>query len=281
MGYRPAHPHLTQQEIIMMAMQIPYRPYTQCWLLPALCLLLLTTPSAHAQDTPDETLVAQLLSHYRQITSVSCDVRRDVVTPEGTMRWLSRVYFKYPNRLHAANAAPLPRLIIADGTTMFQHTSGQSRGFRRPLGDLDETMRVNLQRVPGTLMEHLVRLQHAPEEVLEPTPDAAIRRAYTTEQVYVILEADDQYRLKRMQFHAASDQGRRTAEITCDGFEEVIPDVWIAMRHESIVHIGEHTVRERIRFSDYEANIPLPEDIFRADKHYADEIEWVESFDQL
>jgi outer membrane lipoprotein-sorting protein len=245
------------------------------------CLILGAAHTLLAQTAPAEHFVSRIIAHYRQIESVSCDVRRDVSTPEGSMRWLSRVYFAQSNKLHAANAAPLPRLIISDGTTMFQHASGQARGFKRPVADLEPVMQINLARVPGTLMEHLLRLQHAPETLLEPTASAPIRRSYATEQVIAIIEADDQYRLLTMQFHDARDTQRLTAEIVCEEFEEVIPGVWISMLHQSTVHVGEHTVRERIRLSNYQANQALPEDIFNAGKHYSSAIEWVDSFDDL
>jgi len=251
----------------------------------AVLLLLTATPArtdtvAVTAGTP-ETFVRQLLQHYARITTVSCDVRRDVETPEGNIRWLSRVYYAPTNRLHAANAAPLPRLIIADGETMFQHTAGQPRGFRRPIADLDPNMLINLQRVPGTLMEYLLRLQDAPEQILDPTPEGHIRRAYDTGQIYAVLEADPSLRLQRIRFFDAANRDSQTAEIICEGFEQVLPDVWIPMRHQATVQFGEHTVRERTRFSNYQANQPLPPDIFQADKHYADNIEWVDSFDQL
>ncbi len=265
----------------------PTRPPTPARLAwRKVCLLALVAHgisaiTGHAGTNTTETLVQQLLHQYAQVETVSCDVRREVTTPEGDIRWLSRVYFQQPDRLHAANAAPLPRLIIADGETMFQHTSGQPRGFRRPIADLDQNMLINLRRVPGTLMEYLTRLQDTPEEILEPTPDAPIRRAYEAEHVFAVLEADVHTRLRRILFYDAKNRERQTAEITCDGFEEVAPGIWIAMQHQATVHVGENTIRERTRFSNYQANLPIPPEIFVANEHYADTIEWVDAFDQL
>lgn len=234
-----------------------------------------------AEPKHEETLAQKLLRQYRQIESASCDVRRDVTTSEGSIRWLSRVYFRQSNQLHAANAAPLPRLIIADGTMMYQHQSGAERGFRRLIADLDINMRINLERVPGTLMEHLIRLKDTPEIELNSSPEAAIRRAYDAEHVYAILEVDEQYRLHRMLFYNAQDQTKKTGKIRCESFQEVLPKVWIAMQHSASFYLGENTVRERTRFTNYEVNIPIPEDTFSPDAHYADDIEWVDSFDQL
>ena len=265
------------------------KPYsrTTCHLMPTLLLagacLLLVPPTmntrAFADDAP--SLVAQLLLQYRQIESVSCEVRRDILTPEGTIRWLSRVYYQTPDRLHAANASPLPRLILSDGETMYQHNAGQPRGFRRALEDLDETMRINLHRIPGTLMDHLLRIEHAPEIPLEPTADAPIRRAYETTSTYVVLEADEHNRLLRVNFFNTQDRNNPIGTIMCDAFEEVIPGVWIAMSHQISFRSGKNDIQERIRFSQYKANEQLPADIFNPDAFFPPAVEWVDSFDQL
>ena len=234
-----------------------------------------------AEPKHEETLAQKLLRQYRQIESASCDVRRDVTTSEGSIRWLSRVHFRQSNQLHAANAAPLPRLIIADGTMMYQHQSGAERGFRRPIADLDINMRINLERVPGTLMDHLLRLEHVAETPLEASPDAPIRAAYAAEHVFAILEADEQLRLHRILFYDAGNHSQKTGEITSEGFVEVIPEVWVPMHHRATFYVGENTVRERIRISNFQANILIPDQKFTPAAHFADDIEWVDAFDLL
>ena len=249
------------------------------------CSIILLGPVSgvlQADEEADETpLVQKLIEQYQSIESVSCDVRRDVTTPEGTIRWLSRVYFQADNKLHAANARPQPRLILADGETMYQHSADEPRGFRRAIEDLNQNMRINLSRVPGTLMDHLLRLTDAPETVLDASEDAPIRRAYEAEHVYAILEADEKYRLRRVLFYQSQDRTNRTAEIVCDAFEEVLPDTWIAMQHRSSFYIEDTTIRERTRFTNYEVNLSIPEEKFRAEAHFSSDIEWVDSFDQL
>jgi hypothetical protein len=235
----------------------------------------------HATLDTQKTFVQQQMLQYAQIETVSCDVRRDVVTPDGTIRWLSRVYFQKPDRLYAANAAPLPRLVISDGTTMFQHAAGHPRGFRRPLAELEEPMRINLNRIPGTLMEHLQRLEAIPETILEPTAEAPVRRAYETGHVYAILEADAQQRLMRILFYDIADRNRQTGEITCEAYEEVISGVWIAMQHQISVSLGSGTIQERIRFTNYEANHTIPETKFQVKGNFPESVEWVDSFDKI
>jgi len=262
--------------------QFPLRqPNAKAILLTAAIFLLSALQKSTAASNDAPTLVQTLLGRYAKIASLMCDVRRDVTTPDGSIRWLSRVYFQQGNHLHAANARPQPRLILADGSTMYQHIADAPRGFRRAIADLDDNMRINLERIPGTLMEHLIRLKDIPEIKLEPSTEAAIRRAYKTEHVYAILEADEQYRLHRMLFYNAQDQTQKTGKIRCESFQEVLPGVWIAMQHHATFYMGENTLQERTRFTNYEVNIPIPEDTFSPDAHYADDIEWVDSFDQL
>ncbi len=256
----------------------PNRPLSVCAILALLLLFAGRTGTAYAGDEPP--LVMQLLQQYRQIETVSCDVRREVKTPDGAIRWLSRVYYQAPDKLHARNAAPLPRLVISDGKTMYQHNEGQPRGFRRPLEDLDETMQINLHRIPGTLMDHLSRIGDAPESPLEPTPDAPIRRAYETRNTYIILEADEKGRLLQVYLFDAKQRNEPVGTIVCEAFEEVIPNVWIPMSHRITFRSGEHTIEERIRFSQYHANQELPEHIFTPGNFFPD-VEWVDSFDQL
>jgi len=245
-----------------------------------LCFTVTVSPS-HANEQEEPTLVQTLLNQYAAIESVACDVRRDVTTPDGTIRWLSRVYYRKENQLHAANARPQPRLIIADGNHMYQHTANEPRGFKRAIDDLDRNMRINLKRIPGTIMEHLLRLKDTPETVLEPSSEAPTRRAYEAEHVYAILEADDQYRLLRILFFQAQDQNQKTGEIVCEQYEEVLPGTWIAKQHHATFYIGDNTVRERTRFTNYEVNVAIADEKFLPAAHFSDEIEWVDSFNKL
>lgn len=235
-----------------------------------------------ADEEPKTANVVQtLLEQYEHIRTVQCDVRREMVTPKGSIRWLSQVYFDNAGKLHAANAAPISRRIISDGTTMFQHTEGHPRGFKRAITNLNETMTHNLQRVPGTLMEHLQRLAHIEEMHLEATENAPIRRRYQTDKIQAVLEADAQYRIHTIRFYNTQKPEVPTAEVTCSQYQEVTENIWIPMLHQTIVQAGKNQIRERIRFTNYVANKPLPEDIFNAKKHFKDNIEWVNAFDQL
>lgn len=228
----------------------------------------------------ESTWLEQLLAGYDQIESVTTDVRRDISNEDGNIRWLSRVYFQRPDRMHSENFIPLPRRIIADGEEMFQHNAGHPRGFRRRIEDLDETMLYNLRRVPGTAMEHLFRLQGAPEEVLPGTEEYPVRHAYTVNDVYVIIEADAEERPVRIGFYTGPDREQMTGEIISSHFEEVLDGVWIGMRQQSQVTVDGKVTREMVRFGNYEVNMEIPPRLFDADVFF-EGVRWVDRFDQL
>jgi hypothetical protein len=247
-------------------------------------LITLCSPfllSLAAEDESRTNLVDTILQKYNAIHTVQCDVRREMITPKGSIRWLSRVYFDTAGKLHAANASPISRLIIADGETMFQHTAGQTRGFKQAITNLNETMLFNLQRIPGTAMEHLKRLENISETTLEPKKSAAKRSRYETGHIIAILEADAQNRIQSIRFYDTKKPEMQTAEVTYSQYEEVLEGIWIPMIHQTVVQAGESEIRERIRFTNYVANTPLPAGIFDATKHFEDDVEWVDSFDQL
>ncbi len=241
-----------------------------------LIMACLVVGGAHAEST----WLADLLAGYARIETVSCDVRRDVSNQDGDIRWLSRVLFQQPDRLHVENFSPLPRRIIADGAVMYQHNEGHPRGFRRAINDLDETMLLNLRRVPGTLMEHLLRLQQVDEIVLSREDDGSVLRAYKVDDVYVVIQADERDRLTEIRFYAGPDREQLTGSVICTHFEEVLDGVWIAMRHQVEVTAVGVTTRERVRFSNYEVNVDIPDRLFDADLFF-DGVRWVDRFDRL
>lgn len=227
-----------------------------------------------------DTLAERLIERYEEIETVTCDVRRDVSNEDGRMRWLSRVHYQRPDRLHVENHAPLPRRIIADGETMYQHIDGQPRGFRRRIDELDEPMRQGLIKVPGTAMEHLLRLRGAPESEWAGDGEFPIRRGYETDRLFVVLHADDAYRLGRIEFYRSADRSERTAEIDFSDFEEVLDGVWIPMVHQGRFRWGEIESGETTRISNMTVNEPIPQHLFNANAFFED-VEWVDQFDDL
>jgi len=228
-----------------------------------------------------DTLVARLLASYEKIQTVTCDIRRDIGNKDGEMRWLSRVYYARPDRLHVENFAPLPRRIIADGQSLFQHNEGQPRGFRQYIDQLNEVMLLNVRKVPGTAMEHLFRISDAPEEKMEdgegPYP---IRRGYATPGLFVVLFADVEGRLGRIELREAKKRDKVTAQIDFESFEEVMDGVWIPMLHRGEYVLGDVTSTEVIRITNYKANEPIEAKQFDAPGFFTN-VEWTSNFEDL
>lgn len=240
------------------------------------CLLCLTLSSGA------ETLVDQLIERYERINTVTCDVRRDITNDDGRMRWLSRVHFKRPDRLHVENHAPLPRRIIADGQRMYQHNEGHPRGFRKAIAELPGPMLDGLRKVPGTVMDHLFRIQKEEEMVLDSEGGAyPIRRGYEADNLYVVLESDEEWRLGRMSFYESADRTTLTAAFEFEAFVEVLDGVWIPMVHRGRFYVGGLENEETTRISNYAVNTPVPDHLFDADLYFPDDIEWVDQFDEL
>lgn len=230
-------------------------------------------------DVQAETLVDRLIALYEQVDTVTCEVRKDAETPEGNVRWLSRVQYQRPDRLHVENYVPIKRRIISDGTTMFQYNDGFPRGFRSPIADLSEPMLHSLRKVPGTAMEHLFRLNGVPETVLEGDGAFPIRRAYAA-KIYVVLHADEQNRLGRIEFYDAADHARLTGEVDFSEFQEVIKGVWIPMMHVARFTVNGQESKEITRITNFTANEPIAGSFFVAEPFFP-EVEWVARFEDL
>jgi hypothetical protein len=250
----------------------------------AACLLAsgVFMSSVRAEEAPSPTTAERLLAGYEQIASLRCDLRREVQGPEDSLRWLSRIYYQRPDRLHAVNIEPLPRLIIADGTTMYQHNEGQPRGFRAPLADLDDVMLANLRKIPGTPMEHLFRLQGLPEKDAGHDAEADVRFfEYETDQVICVLSIDAQDRLTRLRLYTKQDRETPAVDISYRHQLEVLPGVWMAQLQVSEIRMGEIQTRETVRLSNLEINPELDASLFDASQYFPEAVEWVNRFEDL
>ncbi|MBM4153286.1 MAG: hypothetical protein FJ220_07180, partial [Kiritimatiellaceae bacterium] len=133
------------------------------------------------------TEVERLLNEYRQIKTLTCQIRRTVSGQQGDIQFMSRVYWQNDDRFHAENLTPISRRIISDGTRFYSYAEGDSKGFSRPVNDLSERMLLSLRQIPGTPMDNLLRLVKYEEQILEPI-DGLRRTAYRTEKQYVICQ---------------------------------------------------------------------------------------------
>lgn len=227
-----------------------------------------------------ETLVDKLLADYESVRTVRCDVRRIVETPAGVVRHLSHVYFERPDRLHVQNVSPVERRYVADGEKLFYYVTGDPRGYAQEIEQLPRSWLVELRKVPGTAMEHLLRLVGAPEQELPPTEAYPVRKGYAFETGFAVLSVDAAGRLARIEFFDSPEMGSKWAQYEYTDFAEVCPGVWIACTHCAWVKRGAEELREMARFENLVVNEAIDPQLFVPARFFQG-VEFVDSFDKL
>jgi hypothetical protein len=225
--------------------------------------------TALASTAPaEETQVEKQLAAYRQIRTLSCEIRKDTQMPEGEGRMLSRVYFEQPNRVHVENATPVKRRILCDGATLYYYVEGEPKGISSPVGRLKDDMSIQTRAVPGTAMEHLLRIQKGAETNLPPATGFPERKGYALPGLFAVLSLDATGRLARIEYFRSPDRAEKVAQYDFSMFEEVLPGVWIPLRHDGAILSGRVKATESRRISSLAVNRPLPEGIFDPKKHF-------------
>lgn len=227
-----------------------------------------------------QTLAERLLVQYDPIRSVTCAIRRDVEGPGGSMRMLSRVYYQKPDRLHVDQSTPIPRRIVADGTTFYSYIEGDPKGFSRPVEKLSEEMLTNLRKVPGTAMEHLMKLRGVPEKDMDATPEFPVRRGYEAEKVFVVLSLDATGRLVRIEFYSTPSMTEKTAQYDYSAFQEVAGGAWVPCLHKGAFNVGGVASEETTRVDNLVVNEPIAPNLFVAGPFFKD-VEFVDEFERM
>ncbi len=215
-----------------------------------------------------ETVAEQLLAGYEAIETLSCDFRRETKSPAATGRRLSRVYYQRPDMLHVDNFSPIRRRIVSDGTNFFSYIEGDPKGFSRPVTELDGEWLDSLRNVPGTPMEHLVKLRGIADEELEGDETYPVKRGYQAEKVYAVLSLDAEGRLALIEFFASANRKIKTAEYRYRGFVEATPGVWVSGLIEATLWINRDEIRETSRLSNLTVNEPVAASLFVPDNFF-------------
>jgi hypothetical protein len=240
-----------------------------------IAVLGLLAAAAHAG-----TLADQLLAGYARIASVSCEIRKDSESSAGKVRMLSRVHYQRPDRLHVENVTPLPRRIVADGTNLYSYIEGDPRGFCRPIDRLDGDMLVELRKVPGTAMDHLLRLRGAAETRLEPAPGFPVRRGYDQGKVFTVLSLDATGRLARIELFTGPDLRQKRAQYDYSAFQPAGEGVWIPCLHQAEFELNGETARETVRVDNLSVGRPIPPGLFVAAPFFK-EVRFVDRFEDM
>ena len=225
-------------------------------------------------------LVDDLLAGYARIQSVSCEVVKDTESAQHSVKTLSRVFYERPDRLNVENISPLQRRIVSDGTNFFSYVPGDPKGFARPVAKLEADMVIPLRKVPGSPMEHLLRIRGVPEQVLPGLPEFPMRRGHAMTNTFVVLDMDASNRLARIEFFTDASCSNRTAQCEYSGFQEALPGVWLATLHRTTLTLGGLESHETSRYYKLSVNTPLSRDLFNPRLFFKD-VSFVSSFDEI
>jgi len=235
---------------------------------------------ALAAPAAETTLAEKLCVSYTQVESVSCRVRKTSEVDGKTATLLSQVYYQRPDRMHVENIAPVRRRIIADGRQFYYYVEGMAKGFSAPLTKLEGEWSIMQKSVPGSAMEHLLRLQDVPEIVLEGTSEYPVRRGYARERVFVVLACDAEGRLARIEFFKTPEMKNLTAHVEYSDFRKVTDTCWLAGLQQGSATFGAKTVCETRRFDNLVINKPITAGLFDAAAFFP-KVDFVDDFNKL
>ena len=214
-------------------------------------------------NADEPTLAQKLCDQYQNIKTITCEIRKTTKSSKLTTRMLSRVFYKNPDHIHVDIISPLKRTIIADGKNLYHHNEGASKGFSRPISELDETWLASLKNIPGTPMEHLLRLRNTPETSIPSTEEFPVRKGFQKENLFAVLSCDNLGRLISIEFFKSSDMKEKTGIYTYSEFTKIDDDCYVPCLHKGVLFMpdGEEVSETRV-ITNFEANKPIPDKMF-------------------
>jgi hypothetical protein len=226
--------------------------------------------------------IDRLLEEYGKIERVSCRVRRIVEGKAGTYRFLSRVYYSHDDRLNVENLSPVKRRIVCNGTIFFSYAEGDPKGFSTPVVDLSEEMLVSLRKVPGSAMDHFLRLKGVKQKALPGDEEFPRRFGYQAKSMYVVLGLDADGRPAGVDMYVTSEMKQKHATYRYSKFTEVVDGVFIPFEHAGTLFLhGEEQTHETTRLDAYEANGSIAEALFKPGNFFDKKVEFVDSFKKI
>ena len=135
--------------------------------------------------------------------------------------------------------------------------------------------------VPGTAMDHLLRLKGLEETVL-PNEDGQEKRVgIQTDNQYVVMRLDDQARLVGLQFYKTSEMKDLTSQYSYSDLKEVLPNVWVPLTHEAEIHNDNIDFKETVKVDRFTANDPIAESLFIPSSFFYKNIDFVDEFAKI
>lgn len=193
--------------------------------------------TAAEDDGGGQTLAQRLLASYEGLETIACEIRKTSVSESGSVTLLSRVYYKRPNSVHIQNIAPVKRLIVCDGDTLYYHQEGMPKGYSNAIGNLDKTMAAALKNIPGTPVEHLLKLERTPETRLSPDGNGLCRTAYHTPSTSAVLITDEKERLNAIEFFDTPAMTNMTGSVEYGDFFHAGGGCWIPRTHKGEINL--------------------------------------------
>lgn len=231
--------------------------------------------------TNAETRVDQLIVSYDSVKSVTCEVRKETEAKGGPkVRMLSRVHYEKEDKLHVETFSPIRRRIIANGKTLYSFIDGDPKGYKKPVEELDREWQISLRKVPGTPMDHLLRLKGVEEFELPAEKPFKSRFGYKVPNRYVVLCLDDLDRLARIEFYESENMADKAGTFDYSDYEELVPGAWFPMLVEGELEIGGVTTTETTHIFNLHVNEPIAPDIFKAG-NYFEEVEFASDFKDI
>ena len=253
--------------------------------LPSFLALLLACATLRPAPACAGPAVQALLDAYASVPQLSCEHRRDIQSGDGnTVRFLSRIWFRRPDRLHAQNLSPMKRRTVCDGTVLRQYTEGLPRGFARPVTELDGEALTNLRMLPGSNSNWLEPLRDLPEtDIPPPDGDSSPGRRIAIHQpgtAYTILSFDESNRWTRLEMYTSPAMTDRLLLADFSDFSEILPGIWIALRQSIELSMEGASRTETVRIDNLSATAPIPDSMFDPTPFFQG-VTFTDSFDKM
>jgi outer membrane lipoprotein-sorting protein len=225
-----------------------------------------------------ESQVEDLIKAYSSIKSVTCAVRKTSTAEKHTVRMLSRVHFMTGGFIHVENISPARRRIIADGKSLYYHDSQLTKGFSRPIKSLDDEWMSSLITVPGSPMEHLLKMRHLKEEP-SSQDGATTSTAYHGKKNHVLLRTDSKGRITSIEFFEDQAMKKPFGLYEYSDFIKA-GKTWLAAKHKASITLPNGTkAKETRQFDNLSVDTEIPAKLFDH-RLFMKDIEFVSDFEK-
>lgn len=242
-------------------------------LFPLFCFSFATFFS-FAQGIPTNGVLASLCAPFQAIQTLKTEVRRTTTTPDDQIHsMLSSVVFARPDRFCAETFFPMHRKVVSDGSTLRMYIKGHSRGAEVSITNLiarkDYVMLSSFRAIPASPMDMLLVGEDAKEFLLPKSSEKTTMFGILLPSGYAELSVDERKRVTTISVFDSSEKIQENLRIEYSNFQEVLPQVWLALTHKTIADVGAPKKATMIsRFVNLVVNKPVDEAQFAFDSFF-------------